>query len=178
MCMCHIVICGLPQSTKFFPQRTMFKKKVIEHNMCVLIFSTTSVWNISHSKKNCTRYDQKCMLVFIYRTRYFNLILIKLEFSWQIFKRYSNTKFHKNPFSESRVIYSVQTDGWTDMMKLTVNFRNFANTPTNLFSSNVASFIDNLIKVFHVPYTHSSKLDIMLLPHPSYDELTLLLSVA
>ena len=27
---------------------------------CVLIFYTTFVWNISHSKKNWTRYDHKC----------------------------------------------------------------------------------------------------------------------
>jgi len=69
-------------------------------------------------------------------------------------------------------------DGWTDMMKLMVTFRNFANTPTNLFSTNMASFKDNPIKVFPVPYSHSSKLDIMPLPHSSYDELTLLLFVA
>jgi len=29
----------------------MIFKKVIEHKMCVLIFSTTFTWNISHSKK-------------------------------------------------------------------------------------------------------------------------------
>jgi hypothetical protein len=28
--------------------------------MCVFIFSTSLVWNISHSKKNWVRYDQKC----------------------------------------------------------------------------------------------------------------------
>jgi hypothetical protein len=28
--------------------------------MCVLIFSTTSVWSISHSKKNSARYYHKC----------------------------------------------------------------------------------------------------------------------
>jgi len=72
----------------------------------------------------------------------------------------------------------MQMDGWTNMMKLIATFRNFANTPTNLFSLNMASFIDNLIRVFPVPNSHSSKLDIMPLPHASYDELTLLLSVA
>jgi hypothetical protein len=28
------------------------KKKVTEHKMCVLVFSTSFVWNISHSKNN------------------------------------------------------------------------------------------------------------------------------
>jgi len=45
---------------------TIFGKKAIEHKMSVSIFSTTSVWNISHSKKNSTRYDQKYILVFWY----------------------------------------------------------------------------------------------------------------
>ena len=35
-----------------------FQKKVIEHKMYVLIFSTTFVCNISHSKKNCAGYDK------------------------------------------------------------------------------------------------------------------------
>jgi hypothetical protein len=33
--------------------------------MCVSVFSTTFIWNISHSKKKSTRYDQKCILVFL-----------------------------------------------------------------------------------------------------------------
>jgi len=53
MRMPHIVICGLPGCTKFFPNYLINGKifgKVIEHKMCVLIFSTTFVRNISHSK--------------------------------------------------------------------------------------------------------------------------------
>jgi hypothetical protein len=36
-----------------------FRKIVIEHKMCVFIFSTHFFWNISHSKNNWARYDQK-----------------------------------------------------------------------------------------------------------------------
>jgi hypothetical protein len=40
--------------------------------MCVLIFSTTFVWNTSHSKKNWARLDQKRVLVFIYSACYWS----------------------------------------------------------------------------------------------------------
>jgi len=46
------------------------------------------------------------------------------------FKRYSNNKFHENPYSGSRVVARGQTDRQTDlMMKLTVAFCNVANVP-------------------------------------------------
>jgi hypothetical protein len=35
---------------------------------------------------------------------------MKLEFSWQIFEKYSNNKFHENPASGSRVVSMQQTD--------------------------------------------------------------------
>jgi len=41
------------------------KQRFTEHKMCVLIFWTTSVWNIYHSKKNSARCDQKCISVFM-----------------------------------------------------------------------------------------------------------------
>jgi len=33
-----------------------FQREVIEHKMCVLIFSTNFVWNVCHSKKDWGRY--------------------------------------------------------------------------------------------------------------------------
>ena len=50
---------------------------------------------------------------------------MKLEFSQRIFEEYSNVKFHENPSSGSRVVPC----GGTDMTKLIVAFRNFANAP-------------------------------------------------
>jgi hypothetical protein len=54
------VICGLSGLNHIFPHYVIivndFWKNVIEHKACVLIFSTTFVWNISHSKKNWARY--------------------------------------------------------------------------------------------------------------------------
>ena len=43
--------------------------------MCVLIFSTTFVWTLSHCKKNLARYCRKCRNVFMWSTRYFCRIL-------------------------------------------------------------------------------------------------------
>ena len=62
--MCHIMFCGLTHSTIFFPHYlingTIFgKKNVIDYKMCVLMFSTTFVRNISLSKMKCARCDQK-----------------------------------------------------------------------------------------------------------------------
>jgi hypothetical protein len=47
----------------YFINGTIFKKKKKKNKMCVLIFCTTFIRNISHSKKNWARYDQKCILV-------------------------------------------------------------------------------------------------------------------
>jgi len=46
--------------------------------------------------------------------------LMKLEFSQQIFEKYSNITFHENPSNGSSVVPCGQTDGRTDMTRLTV----------------------------------------------------------
>ena len=60
---------------------------------------------------------------------------MKLELSQQSFEKRSNIKFHQNPSHGSRGVpcghTNRQKDGRTDMTKLIVAFRNFANAPTN-----------------------------------------------
>jgi len=54
---------------------------------------------------------------------------MKFEFPRKIFEKYSNIKFYENPTSESRVVPCRHRDGRTEMTKLVVAHRNFANTP-------------------------------------------------
>jgi hypothetical protein len=96
-------------------KRHDFSKNVAEYKIFVLILTTNFVWNISQSKKNWARYDKKMCTGLHVKYRYFCPILIKLEFSWQIFEKYPNIKFLENPSSSgSRVVPCGQTDGRTD----------------------------------------------------------------
>jgi hypothetical protein len=58
---------------------------------------------------------------------------MKLEFSRKVFEKYSNVKFDDIAHSGSRIVprgcKDTQTDGRTDMTKLIVALRNFANAP-------------------------------------------------
>ena len=51
------------------------------------------------------------------------------EFSRQILEKYSKIKFNENPSRGARVVPHQRTDGETEMRKLIVAFRNFANAP-------------------------------------------------
>jgi hypothetical protein len=105
----HIVICGLSRSTfsHILSQTVLRSKNVTEHKICVLIFSTIFVLNISQSKTYWARYNQKNVKyplflsdfneTCIFTPKYFRKIL-KYQISW-------------NPSSGSRVVPDGRTDG-------------------------------------------------------------------
>jgi len=101
---------------------------VIENKMC-FEFITTSVWNISSSKKNHKLNKNGIGLHVNYP-----LFLSDFNKTWifsTIFEKYSDTKFHEYPSSGSRVVSCGRTDRQTDMTKVIVAFRNFSNAPEN-----------------------------------------------
>ena len=104
----------------------------------VLIFSATTVWNISHSKKKWVSEMWSNMYIGLYVSiRHSGQILMKLEFSRQIFKKYSNIKFHENPSIGSRVVPWGRMNGGQTYRQTArydeakVAFRNFANATKN-----------------------------------------------
>ena len=47
-------------------------------------------------------------------------------------EKYSNIKFHENPYSGGQVVPCGWRDGRTDMTMLIVAFRNFPHSPKNV----------------------------------------------
>jgi hypothetical protein len=62
-------------------------------------------------------------------------MLMKLEFSKQIFEKSSNLKCHENPSSGSPVVAwgraGGRTDRQTEITEIKIAFRNFANASKN-----------------------------------------------
>jgi hypothetical protein len=116
---------NVPPAPHISHKRNDFRTKDTEHKMCVLIFSTTLVWNISHSKKNSARYDQKCILVFMWSTGYSCQTVIKLEFSRAVFRKITEYEVPWKSVQWHRVV----SCGRTGVTKLTITSRNFANAP-------------------------------------------------
>jgi hypothetical protein len=72
----------------------------------------------------------------------FYQISIKPEFSRQTFEKYSNMKFHENPSIGRRVVHADGRRGrQTDMTKLIVTFRNFANAHNTNLKEIIADWI-------------------------------------
>jgi len=87
---------------------TTFRKKVFDHKKCVLFFSATSDWNISHSTKNSARYHE-CAHFFAWSIRHSCHIIKKqiLSADWRkIPKCHISWKFDQWEPSVSR---------WTDV---------------------------------------------------------------
>jgi len=54
------------------------------------------------------------MKVFVLSARYFCYILMKVEFSRQIYENHSNIKFHENRSSRCRILTDGRADGQSD----------------------------------------------------------------
>jgi hypothetical protein len=125
-------------------------KKVIQHETCILIFSTAFLWNISHSEKNSARYYHKFTWVFMQSTLYSCQICnetwifiadfrkrLKCQISWKFNQRQPKCSMRKDG----------RTDRQTDVTKLTVAFRNFANAPKNTYTYYTDLFLKETIIV-------------------------------
>ena len=116
----HIFICGLSGCTIILTashKRHDLRKKLLNLK-CVLIFSTKfclrhfSFWGRGERERN--QLDITINVhIFPWSTRYSRQIFKKLEFSGQIFEKYSNVNSNENLSIGSRVQW-WQTDGRTD----------------------------------------------------------------
>jgi hypothetical protein len=88
---------------------TIFRKQVTEHKMCVLIFSTNFMWNISRPNQRDIIINVKTSSCNV-PTRYSCRILMKLESSRKISGTSSTTKFHQDLSSGNRVVPHGRTD--------------------------------------------------------------------
>jgi hypothetical protein len=109
------VACGaLHYFTTLSYIRHDFRKKGMEHKMRILIFFTTFARKISHSKKKWATYDHKCILTFMHCAHNSCHVLMKIEFSKQMFEKYSNTKFDENLSSGTQLVASRRIVRQTD----------------------------------------------------------------
>ena len=100
-----------PISPHYLTNGTIFEK--ILNIKCVFWFYLQLfVWQISHFK-NWARYDQKCFLVFMWSTRHFCQILMKLELSLHIFLQKIFRYKISRKFDQWEPSCSIRTDWQT-----------------------------------------------------------------
>ena len=144
----HIVIYGLSPVPNFSTlsykqydfQRTLLNTK------CVFWFSL----QILSETSVILRRNERDMTTNVYRSaRYVHFVCLFVCFlvfclfvcfndNWIFsteFRKIIKTKFHENPSKGSRVVPCGGRDGRTDMTKLTVAFRNFAEASKNVYSN-------------------------------------------
>jgi hypothetical protein len=120
-----VVAClGLQYFPHYLINGTIFEKRywII---MCVSIFSTPFVWNISHSKKN-ERYIIKKVF---WSSCKILVILVRFYWKFNFLDRLSKNTQISN-FMKI-LCFMWQTGRRTDMAKLIVTFRTFANASKN-----------------------------------------------
>jgi hypothetical protein len=89
-----------------FPhKRHDFRKKVIGHDICVLIFSTTFVWILI-----LRRVQRDTIITGLRSSCKIPVVVVKVSKNTQNTQKYSNIKFHENPFSGNRVVTCGRTD--------------------------------------------------------------------
>ena len=89
--MSSLACLAVPYFSTLSRKRHDFLKKVIQHKMCVLIFSTTLSETFLILKKN--EWD---VMVNMHRSSYSCQILMKFEFSWQILEKCLNVRLVGN----------------------------------------------------------------------------------
>ena len=120
---CHTVTCGF-SCTLYVINGTIFGKYIMSIK-CVLIFSTTFAWSISQSRKNSARYDHKCTYIGLHLK--YPFFLSDFKGTWIFSTRVQNPEtqnIKKISPVEAELFYA---DRRTDMTKLRVAVRNFAN---------------------------------------------------
>ena len=113
---CHLWLALLGIFFHISSQTQRFSKENFwTQNMC-FNFPYRDCLNTHNSKKKWARYKKKKFLVvFVQSTRYSYPILMKIEFSPQCYKKYSNINFHENPSSGSRGVPCGQKDWQTGL---------------------------------------------------------------
>ena len=107
----YIAICGLSGTTIFSTlsrKRHNFREKCIEHKMCVLVFSTTFVWNFSQSKKNSG------IIINVHKSACkVPVILVLFQWNVNLFERFSKNIQISWKSVQWEPSCSMRTDGQT-----------------------------------------------------------------
>jgi hypothetical protein len=115
----YFAIRSLPRPKIIFPHYLIdgrFSKKIVtEPKMCVSIFSTTFVRNISQSRKNSERSDHNCTVIGLLHANCPNDIRVRFHKKFSSLDRYSeSTQIHNPAKIRPEGAELFHEDEWTD----------------------------------------------------------------